>query len=72
MFVNMKYCFDPKQARENHRLNADFNKYSLAVILRPAGVDFDWDYCGERINLIAKIVDRGNPDIPAVDGFAHD
>ena len=44
----------------------------LSAILRAAGVDMDFDYDGEHTHLIAKIVDLGNPDHPAIEDFAND
>ena len=54
MAANVEYSLDPTQARENHQQNPISNEYRLAVILRAAGVDLDWDYTGQRTQLIAK------------------
>ena len=72
MNVNVAHCFNPKQAHEVHLVNKNMDKYRLAVILRAAGVDSDWGYSGERVNFIAKIVDRSDPTIPAIEVFAND
>ena len=48
------------------------NNHRLEVILRAAGVDYDWGYSGEFINLIAKIVDRADLNVPEIEIFGND
>ena len=70
----MLHCLDSKQAWDDHRLSEAKNDDRLAVIIRAAGVDmdFNWDYCVKPTNPIAKIIDHGNLDLPAIEIFAND
>ena len=64
-FHNPECCYNLEEAWDNFRTDRVKMEYLWSAILRAAGVDMDFDYSGERTNLIAKIVDLGNPDLLA-------